>query len=1290
MTETNRDLLAAALARRRTQLAEPPRHVDELAPLAPMQFGLWYAHALDPEDPSHHRTTVFEIEGSINIERLRAAINRVVARHEPLRTIYPRHNGEPIQVVLPHHECELEIIDCACEQFAATCEATIAAADRRTFSIELAPSIHATLVTSNRPQTALLIFALSHLGFDGTSEIRLLAELQIAYHNGVLEPLATNYRDWAAPRSAEALTAASTAAAHRWGTAFRSAKPPLQLPVDWLSHDQCEDAHVTLEAETAAALKAFALARRVTQFSVVLTALAALVSERAQASNVDITVPIDIRSSAATESLIGCLIETAAIRIAHIVDESRGNAAQRIHRQLLELHDDRIGTFAEAVSYLSAHTQRPISIDPTISAQWRRIHTPNKPSHDDELRIIVRPRAPLGDGFNLRVDETHKGIDIRLGSRAIGGSWLRANEVSAELVSALERIVHANGPLPTANAEPDWVATQLREHRQKDPHAVLAVTDTQETISRQAFAQRVAATARALQRLAVQPGDTVAITANGIDGAIAIHAAWSIGAISVPIDPNSPPKYRDRIVAMIAPTVIVEDLQSLLTDRPATAEYAERSQDVAKPSNTVNSPGLILFTSGSTGEPSGVILSRGAITAYAISARERYAITDADRLLPTHSLAFDAALLEYIVAPCAGATIVYPPNGLTESIQRTLDFITTQSISMVDFTASYWHELVRHIAIAGTPEPPSLRITIIGGQAARIDRVRQWREQWPTINLINAYGPTEATVEVTTANLRTCTLDEDVPIGTPISNAEIALVDHNGTLITGSGTGELWVAGPQLALGYLGDPDRTLQRFVVGHGELAHRRWYRTGDLVGRDQLGCLWFQGRIDNQLKVRGFRIEPEAVERVIASHAAVREAIVVAHRDQLIAHVITNAPDIPFDQDAVIRHVGERLPQQSIPSRFVVHSSFARSPSGKVDRRRLDEQRAPTSAASTEVAIDPQHRNILELWRTALNTPDLGVTDNFFRYGGTSLQAIRLLSEIERSLERPIALTMLIHAPTVESFCQALFAEHATAPDSCAHVVRLGQNNGPHRLFVIPPGGGEIIALQRLANCWPRISTTTFALPGMNGSETPLRRVSEIATFLAEHIVGEQANGPYFIAGYSLGGFAAVEVARVLARKGHAVGSVIMIDPNRKIRFRGFMRWLRGDRQVSFAVLAREGLHRQREIVRVARTAQRQTAGNQRGTQESIDVVWHYVVRAFRRWEPQPVSVPVHVLRATGTGDRRIVIASPDPVLQFASHATITAIPGMHSGESGIFAEPHITALASTIQAILEAAS
>ncbi|HVS00902.1 MAG TPA: amino acid adenylation domain-containing protein, partial [Thermoanaerobaculia bacterium] len=453
----------------------------------------------------------------------------------------------------------------------------------------------------------------------------------------------------------------------------------------------------------------------------------------------------------------------------------------------------------------------------------------------------------------------------------------------------------------------------------------------------------------------------------------------------------------------------------------------------------------VIYTSGSTATPKGVLVPHRAYVNHNVASAAYYEVGPGDRFLQFASISFDVAGEEFFIPWLAGAAVVLHADPAGSSFEQYLEFVAEQELSILNLPASFWHDWVAELSRAPRPLPPSLRVMIVGNEKALPERFAAWRRLiGEGVRSTNAYGPTEDTV-TTTIYESALGPDEEVqrtvPIGRPLDNKQVYVLDGEMRPVPVGVPGELYVGGAGLARGYLGRPDWTVEKFVPnpfgGLWDAPGSRLYRTGDLARYLPQGNVEFLGRVDHQVKIRGFRIELEEVETVLRQHPEVDSAVVLAREDQpgdkrLVAYLVGESGPVRTPVSELRRYVRERLPEYMVPSAFVALASWPLTPNGKLDRKALPapEEVRPEPETSYAAPRTPAEELLADIWAEVLGLERVGVEDDFFELGGHSLLATRVVSRVREVFGITVPLRALFETSTVEGLARRIELEERGA--------------------------------------------------------------------------------------------------------------------------------------------------------------------------------------------------------------------------------------------------------------------
>ncbi|HCI81297.1 MAG TPA: hypothetical protein DHW02_16585 [Ktedonobacter sp.] len=606
----------------------------------------------------------------------------------------------------------------------------------------------------------------------------------------------------------------------------------------------------------------------------------------------------------------------------------------------------------------------------------------------------------------------------------------------------------------------------FEEQVQRTPDAVALVYEDRQ-LTYQQLNQRANQLAHYLQRLGVGPEVPVGLCVErSIEMITGVLAILKAGGAYIPLDPTNP---KERLSFILedthAPILLTQkhvaeglsgqSAQLVFLDQDGISQESEENPTSSvRPENAA----YIIYTSGTTGTPKGVVIQHTSLVNYSEFARMTYALQPDDRVLQFATISFDASAEEIYPCLTSGATLVLRTSSMIDSVSLFLQKCQEWALTVLDLPTAFWHELTRKIAGDAAMLPSSVRLVIIGGERAQPELVAQWQSHvGQRVQLVNTYGPTEATIVATMYRVPTSaeadSVQREVPIGRPIANAQVYVLDQHLHVVPIGVSGELYIGGVGLAREYFNRPDLTAEKFI-SHPFRAESgaRLYKTGDMVRYLPTGDLEFLGRIDHQVKIRGYRIELGEIEAVLEQHPSVQEAVVIVREDvpgdkRLVAYVV------PYREQTLtsseLRDSAQKqLPNYMIPTAFVSMKALPLSSNGKLDRRALP---APemTRRELDETFVAPTlavHQQLAHIWEELLDVRPVGIRDNFFELGGHSLLAVRLVDQIEQVWGKRISATTLLAGPTIEQLASVLVQSEDTNSGTASAHAKSGNSRHP----------------------------------------------------------------------------------------------------------------------------------------------------------------------------------------------------------------------------------------------------
>jgi amino acid adenylation domain-containing protein len=1031
--------LAAVLERHEVEeAAAAPPGAGRTAQLSPAQQRLWFLHRLEPESAAYNLFNVWRLRGPLAPDALRAAIGDLADRHQILRTRYPDDDGSPTVTVEPAGSLGLEQVELHGAEDEA--ERLVAARVNAPFDLTAAPPVRFCLIRLAEDDHVLCL-VLHHIAGDGWSLNILRADLAALYaarRRGTAAALAEPLVQYA-DIGPEYWNRDRDAALEYWRA--KLAEPTvLDLPTDRprprRSAHQGDMHSFRLTEEAARGLEAVGRQYGATLFMVLLTAYQVLLSRHSGQDDILVGTPVAGRDRVELEPVVGYFTRTVVLRAEVAADRPFDELLACTRRAVLDALDHQDVPFEDLLAALG------VERDPARTPLFQTmaiLHSQDEDAAGDTFADLGFAFAEAGfrqakfdlmleawrdeDGLSLLLDYDAELFDAStvatLAQRFVvllGAIVAQPSRPVADLpiLTAadhrfLEARVHA--PADQGPLVPELIARAA----DRAPDAV-AVSCGDETLSYARLRERADALAR---RLAGHEVVGVCLE-RSTDMVVALLAAWSAGAAYLPLDPEYPAERREFMIADSGASVVVTE--AVITDAVSTGAAAPASPAAAHRAAAgpaaEHAPAYVSYTSGSTGVPKGVAVTHANLAARVRWMADAYELGPDDRIVQFASLSFDAHAEEIFPALAAGARVVMLPDGGAS----LPDFLAVSpDVTVLDLPTAYWHQLVELIDEIAWPD--ALRLVILGGQQASGAAVDRWRDRFGRrVRLVNTYGPTEATIIATAADL--VGGDARPPIGRPIGATGVQLLDRAGGLVPPGVVGELAIGGAGVAAGYLARPALTAERFVPDpRGEPGARR-YLTGDLARWRGDGDLEFLGRLDDQVKVRGIRVEPGEVETAILGHPAITEAAVIARGDALVAYVVGRASG-----DELRRHLAQALPAHLVPDLVAHVDRLPLTAAGKVDRAALAGIAPPP--ADPEAAQDGQddiplsdaEQLVAEVWAEVLGLERVRAADHFFRLGGHSLIALRMVARVRAATQVNVPVRTLFTHPVLRDFAAAV---------------------------------------------------------------------------------------------------------------------------------------------------------------------------------------------------------------------------------------------------------------------------
>lgn len=1298
------EALAAWLDANNERAVEHPLVHDPTArtQLSFAQLRLWFLDQYETDSAAYVNPFAFRLRGALDTARLRHALDRIVERHEILRTTYQEEDGVPVAVVNPARPVEFETSDVATPEAAADLATR---ETRRRFDLARDPMIRVTLARL-APDEHILILTRHHIAFDGWSMEIMLRELAALYEDAEVEELSLQYGDYARWQQERYRAGAFDGQLAYWRERLAGSLPLLPLPLDRARPPRQTFSGAretfTIPAGISSSLNALALTEGATPFMALLAAFKALLLRYSGATDIVVGCPIAGRLKVELEPLIGLFVNTLAMRTDLSGDPT--------FRQLLaRVRDTAIGAYAHQDLPLeklieTLQPERSLSHSPLFQVLFQLRNMPFEPPRFSCLTCepadfdpgtaqfdLTMEIAPLNGSYHCALTYNTDLFD-RETARHMAAHYRNLLAAAIEdperpitaipILDAAERRQLVEGWNQAETPLPSRLVHQLiAEQAAQNPGAVAAFDDNG-TLTYSQLDHAADELAERICAAGAGPGTLVALCVERSRAmVVALLAILKAGSAYVPLDPLFP---KERLAFILedskAAFVITESAlrdrlpagfpSLILTGSPGTAGGR---QAMPVPAPGAESPAYAIYTSGSTGVPKAVLVPHRQMLNGLEGLRAVFGFGATDCFLAVSTLSFDIAAVEIFMPLMSGGRVAIAsreqqtdPRALNELIERVHP-------TYIQATPATWRMLID----AGWRGGKELTILSAGEALVRsladslLDRCGR---------LFDVYGPTETTIYCTAEQVRRET--GPVPIGRPLANAKVYVLDERLEPVPQGVTGELYVGGAGVTPGYWRRPELTAERFLPDPFTSAPAsKIYRTGDLARWLPDGRLQYLGRRDTQIKLRGFRIELGEVESALNAHPAIRAAAVTARGDALIAWCVWRGA--PAEPGALRQSLAAKLPHYMIPARIITRETLPLLPNGKVDRQSLAGMIEPPQTSGAGSPKDKAEQDLAHIWEELLETRPIGRNDNFFDLGGHSLLAARMVARIEQAFGKRLPVGTVFEAPSIAQLVP--FVRGGASPKWPPRVIPV-QPAGTRTAFWAVGGGANYrLIAEHLGPDQPvfgvLLEEEDIARLG------PPYRVQTIAAEIVRLIRQQQPHGPYQLGGYSMQGLVALEAARLLVAAGEDVRLLALFDPYLPVPVRRqFSRTLRIRIHLAAAwwLLAHRGLRITFQFL--ATTAKGFAAGLRHqpaGARTTPHTIPDMVRLAVSSYQPEPYPGRIVYFQAA----EQPIALGLGSVLGWRERAAggldIRVVPGEHAA---ILREPNAARLANELARLL----
>ena len=1183
--EEKRALLASLLRKKARE--------SKTYPLSFAQERLWFIDQLVPDSSLYNLPAAVRLTGQLNLPALEMTINEICRRHTSLTTTFPTIEGQPVQMVNPAQPLSIPVIDLSSwgvEEREIEAQRIVNVEARKPFDLATGPLLRIQLLRLDEEEFIVML-SMHHIIADGWSMDVLIREIMVLYpamsagEASPLPDLPLQYADFARWQRQYLQGEILENQLAYWQKQLEGIPPLLELPADHPRPPEQSYRGTTrslmLTPALTESLRSVSRQEATTLFNFLLSGFKTLLFRYTWQDDICVGTPIAGRDRVETEGLIGFFANVLVLRTRVSANVTFRELLHQVHEVSLEAHAHQDVSFEKLVEALQP--ERNMSYSPLFQVMFAFLNAGQT--------VLEIPGLKMS-GYNA-VREAAK-YDLLLGVMDLGERLSISLEYSTDLfeTATIERVLsHFRTLLESVVIDPaqhlidipllqqsereqivvDWNDTaagydkdlcihQLFERQVDERPEAVALVCEQQQVSYRELDERANQLGHYLKREGVGPDTVVAVCLERtIEMVVTLLGILKAGGAYLPLDASYPAERLRYMLADSEAKLLLTETKSgelfgesqgaLYVDRLAeqmTGESRERMQTAVEGDQLA----YVIYTSGSTGQPKGVMVTQRGLVNYLHWATQAYGLSGEAKQrhgAALHSsISFDLSITSLWAPLVAGESVVlvaekHGLEGLLKTVQEQGPF------GLIKLTPS--HLVLLNGQLEGEELRRSAEVVVLGGEGLVSEQIGVWRDQASQTRLINEYGPTETVVGCCVYEVQAETSRAGaVPIGRPIANTQLFVLDRSLEPVPVGVVGELYIGGAGLARGYLRRPELTAEKFVPHPFAEDGARLYRTGDLARYMPDGNIDFLGRVDEQVKIRGYRIELGEIESVLRTSEDVKDAVVVVEENagekRLIGYVVAEA-GVALQAERLRAQLREQLPDYMVPPVFMELEKLPLTANGKVDRRALpalgvlkpDRTRTFIAPRSTLEIV------LVKIWEELLGIAPIGITDNFFALGGSSILAVRMIALIEKQIGKDIPLNTLFKGATIEHLAQVVSEDDGPQPWSPLVPIQPLGSRLP--FFCVHAVGGRVLSFYHLARHLgqdqPFYGIQAPPLIEVEDQST----IEQMAAQYVEAVRVFQPVGPYLLGGFSFGGSVAFEMACQLQKQGQQVALLAVMD-------------------------------------------------------------------------------------------------------------------------------------------------
>ncbi|MCP5109194.1 MAG: amino acid adenylation domain-containing protein, partial [bacterium] len=1153
----------------------PLRPVEKRAyyPLSSAQKRLYLLQIMEENNTVYNMPQVLPLDPAIDIEKLEETFKVLIRRHESLRTSFHMIEDVPVQKI--HDSVEFRIT---------------AIPTPYPFNLSQAPLLRVGVINPAEG-TRLLVMDMHHIITDGVSQDILTREFIALYQGEHLPPLKLQYKDYAVWQNSEIEQEALEQQEAWWREMFSAEVPVPSLPTDYPrpAVQSFEGAYTDflIDKEVTVKLKALALEEGITLFMLLLSIFNVLLSKLSGMEDIIVGTPVAGRRHADLISIIGMFVNTLALRNRPAGGTSFAKFLQEVKKRTLEAFENQDYPFEDLVEKVSV--KRDAGRNPLFDVMFAMDGMDGGEEKECQMTQmgIVSPGMESGTGtakFDLVLSAGETGEELactfeyctrlfkkqtinrfityfkKIVSSIVADLDIRLSRLEIITEEEKSRILYDFNNRETEYSEDRTICQLFAEQVLKTPSSN-AVTFDGEKLTFKQLDERSRRLAGYLRMQGGNENEPVGILVNrSLEMIVGILGILNAGCAYVPLNPKAPAARSQYILEECGARLLLTtsslsawiafEQEILYMDEVSDVSTALPAQ-ITKPDHVA----YVIFTSGSTGKPKGVPITHSNLSPLLHWGYKHLGIGSSDRVIQNLSYYFDWSAWEIFITLTTGAGLYMVPDEMLLNPGVCIPFMNENRITVLHVTPSQYLYFIN----AGQ-KLETLTYLFLGAEKLTVDVLkRSFKTVEEDCRVFNMYGPTEATIiaavlEIEREDKEHFRYLTSVPIGVPVGNTRLLILDRYMNLCPVNVVGELYIGGDGVSRGYLNSPEQTVQTFNRSYKSYMSSVFYKTGDTARWLSDGTVEFLGRIDHQVKIRGHRIELGEIESQLSIHPEVKETVVLDRGNEkeekyLCAYFVSQSTGPAF-VSKLREYLSQNLPDYMIPSYFIQIETIPLNPNGKLDRKALPEPGDGDTAVEEFIAPrDETEERLLEIWRKVLGRDGISIDADFFESGGHSLTAAVMISKINREFMVSVPLVQIFSTPTIRELGAFLKdAPKESGPLESRHLVRLKEGAQPHlsRLFLVHDGSGEVEGyVEFCRRLDPGIDCWGIRAGKFRGIAPRNITVDELAQIYVKEITQVQSHGPYSLAGWSLGGTVAFEMALQLEKMGETVSFLGLID-------------------------------------------------------------------------------------------------------------------------------------------------